>query len=136
MLRWTGTDEGSQAAAQQAPSGMNLTSFVSDDGTYWNFNSWFGLNGSNLAGSIFTVEYGMQVNYTTISTTNTNLRLQSGNKHWTFDTLGNLELPDDGKINYSPATPSDWSGTPPTTIQEAIDRLAALVKSLNSGTGA
>jgi hypothetical protein len=38
--------------------------------------------------------------------------------------------------NYTPATPSDWDGTAPTTIGEAIDRLAALVKSLNSGTGA
>ena len=38
-------------------------------------------------------------------------------------------------VSYAPTTPSDWSGTPPTTIQQAIDRLAAAVKSL-SGTGA
>lgn len=37
---------------------------------------------------------------------------------------------------YTPGTPSDWNGTAPTTIAEAIDRLAALVKILNSGTGA
>jgi len=37
---------------------------------------------------------------------------------------------------YNPATPSNWNGTPPTTIASAIDRLAALVKVLNSGTGA
>ena len=38
--------------------------------------------------------------------------------------------------NYTPATPTDWNGTPPTTISEALDRLATLVKALNSGTGA
>lgn len=28
---------------------------------------------------------------------------------------------------YTPTTPSDWSGTPPSTIREAIDRLAAWI---------
>jgi hypothetical protein len=37
---------------------------------------------------------------------------------------------------YTPTVPSDWNATPPTTTAEAIDRLAALVKILNSGTGA
>lgn len=37
---------------------------------------------------------------------------------------------------YEASTPSNWDGTAPTTIGTAIDRLAALVKVLNSGTGA
>lgn len=37
---------------------------------------------------------------------------------------------------YNATTPTDWNGTAPTTIGDAIDRLAALVKTLNSGTGA
>jgi hypothetical protein len=37
---------------------------------------------------------------------------------------------------YNPSTPASWNGTPPTTIANAIDRLAALVKVLNNGTGA
>ncbi len=37
---------------------------------------------------------------------------------------------------YVPGTAGDWAGTPPATISEAIDRLAAVVKVLNSGTGA
>jgi hypothetical protein len=41
-----------------------------------------------------------------------------------------------GDNSYSPATDSDWSGTPPTTTTEAIDRLATLVKALNNGVGA
>ena len=41
-----------------------------------------------------------------------------------------------GDNSYSPTTASDWSGTPPTTISEALDRLAAVVKILNSGNGA
>lgn len=36
---------------------------------------------------------------------------------------------------YNATTASDWNGTPPSTINEAIDRLAAAVKLLN-GTGA
>jgi hypothetical protein len=42
----------------------------------------------------------------------------------------------DGTIMYYPTELSDWSGTAPTTVGEALDRLAALVKTLNSGTGA
>jgi hypothetical protein len=38
--------------------------------------------------------------------------------------------------SYTPTTSGDWDGTAPTTLSEAIDRLAALVKLLNSGTGA
>lgn len=38
-------------------------------------------------------------------------------------------------FSYDPADPSDWANTAPTTVGEAIDRLAAAVKILN-GTGA
>ena len=37
---------------------------------------------------------------------------------------------------YNATTPTDWNGTAPTTIGDAIDRLAALIKTLNGGTGA
>jgi hypothetical protein len=39
-------------------------------------------------------------------------------------------------ITYTSATSSDWSAPAPTTLGQAIDRLAALVKTLNGGTGA
>lgn len=39
-------------------------------------------------------------------------------------------------IAYSPSTASDWNGTPPATFGDALDRLAAVVKILNSGIGA
>ena len=51
----------------------------------------------------------------------------------TIDASGNLQA---NSFLYTPSTPSDWSGTAPTTIESAIDRLATLVKALNSGTGA
>tara|TARA_B100001057_G_scaffold501261_1_gene622793 strand:+ start:599 stop:2719 length:2121 start_codon:yes stop_codon:yes gene_type:complete len=51
----------------------------------------------------------------------------------TVDASGNLQA---NSFLYTPTTPSDWSGTAPTTIESAIDRLATLVKTLNSGTGA
>ena len=55
--------------------------------------------------------------------------------NWKFDTTGKLTLPASGTISYTPATASDWAGTPPVTLQEAIDRLAAAFKTLNT-TGA
>jgi hypothetical protein len=42
----------------------------------------------------------------------------------------------DGTLVYTPTTPADWSGDAPTTVGEAIDRLATVVKALNAGTGA
>jgi hypothetical protein len=61
----------------------------------------------------------------------------SGNTQstWSFFSVGQLELPEGGTITYTPATASDWAGTPPITIQEAIDRLAAAFKTAN-GAGA
>lgn len=41
-----------------------------------------------------------------------------------------------GSGTYTATTSSDWNGTAPTTIGAAIDRLAAVVKALNGGTGA
>jgi len=37
---------------------------------------------------------------------------------------------------YAPTTAGDWAEPAPTTIQAALDRLAIVVKALNSGTGA
>jgi hypothetical protein len=45
---------------------------------------------------------------------------------WRFSADGNLTLPAGGTISYTPAAPGNWAGDPPTTIQEALDRLAAL----------
>lgn len=36
---------------------------------------------------------------------------------------------DAANIAYSSGTPGDWSGTPPTTVAEALDRLAAVAAS-------
>lgn len=42
----------------------------------------------------------------------------------------------DGSLMYYPSETSDWNGTAPTTVGEALDRLAAAVTALNSGIGA
>lgn len=39
-------------------------------------------------------------------------------------------------IAYTPGTSGDWDSPAPATVSEALDRLAALAKVLNSGTGA
>ena len=38
------------------------------------------------------------------------------------------------KINYNPATPANWNGTAPSTIGSALDRIAALLVTLNGGS--
>jgi hypothetical protein len=99
VLKWTGSDAGSAAAAAQAPGGQGPSSLVSDDGTYWNFNSWFGLNSSRPnTGTVFTVEYGVVVSDTMISTTETNLVIEADAKQYKFGTDGNLTLPAGGDI--------------------------------------
>jgi len=40
-----------------------------------------------------------------------------------------------GTVSFT-ANSSNWTGTAPSTVNDAIDRLAILVKTLNSGTGA
>lgn len=42
-------------------------------------------------------------------------------------------LGDAGNYKYTPKTPGNWNGTAPTTIQQALDRMAALLVTLNSG---
>jgi len=41
-----------------------------------------------------------------------------------------------GSLKYYATVPGDWSGSAPTTVGEALDRLATLVKTLNAGVGA
>ena len=36
-------------------------------------------------------------------------------------------------LSYTPTLSSDWVGTAPTTVQEALDRMSALLKTLNNG---
>jgi hypothetical protein len=62
-------------------------------------------------------------------------KIVNNSYEWTFGADGLLTLPYDGMINYTPAESTDWSGTAPTTIQEALDRIASAIKAINS-TGA
>jgi len=64
------------------------------------------------------------------------IKITASAKSWSFNTDGKLTLPSGGTVSYTPATSTDWNGTAPTTIQEAIDRLAAAFKILHNGTGA
>lgn len=42
-----------------------------------------------------------------------------------FGTLNLIQSSSATFISYSPGNPGDWAGTPPTTVAEALDRLAA-----------
>lgn len=37
---------------------------------------------------------------------------------------------------YNPANPGDWTAPAPTTVSQALDRIAAVIKALNGGVGA
>jgi hypothetical protein len=60
----------------------------------------------------------------------------NGSNNWVFGTNGNLTLPANGNISYAPGNAASWTSPAPTTIEEAIDRLAVVVNALNGGTGA
>jgi len=46
-----------------------------------------------------------------------------------------LVIDTDGSLAYTPSTPADWNGDAPTTVGEALDRIAAWIKA-SDGTGA
>jgi hypothetical protein len=94
------------------------------------------LNGSNIGGAAITAGN----NYIAVTQTYANIVIRNANTAvthtWRLTDDGKLTLPTNGTVSYSPTTSSNWAGTAPTTIQNAIDRLAAVVKALNGGTGA
>jgi len=73
-----------------------------------------------------------------IEPTNTEILTNSPNCQIDCSQLSGVIQIDSDKVTtvYTPGNPGDWEGTPPSTITDAIDRLAALVKTLNNGTGA
>ena len=54
---------------------------------------------------------------------------------WNFSSNGTIGRAANSSLYYS-ANSSNWANPAPTTIEDAINRLAVLVKTLNSGTGA
>lgn len=57
----------------------------------------------------------------------------SGDFHDSKVTIGgHLKFTKGGQILYTPAIGADWSGTPPTSLQTAVDRLALWIQ-LNGG---
>ena len=94
------------------------------------------LNASNIGGAAIIAGN----NYIGVTQTYANIVIRNANTAvthtWRLTDDGKLTLPTNGTVSYSPTTSSNWAGTAPTTIQNAIDRLAAVVKALNGGTGA
>ena len=102
--------------------------------------AWFaaGLGG---AAAIVTASVGdIILNRIAIAPTYAEMVIHNANTSvthtWNFSEDGDITLPANGTISYTPTTSGDWAGTAPTTIEEAIDRLATVIKALNSGTGA
>jgi len=89
----------------------------------WNGVTWIVIGNANQGNYILPVAStsvlgGVQVDGSTITVDGNGVIRVSGND-----------------ISYTASTPSNWSSTPPTTIKEAIDRLAAAFKIAN-GIGA
>lgn len=52
---------------------------------------------------------------------------------WAVNTPTIAYLNDSKGLGYTPTTPADWAGTAPKTVQEAMDRMSTLLKTLNGG---
>ena len=100
------------------------------EGVIVSFGSVTGTNGNGGPGTYHLAGQSISMNFQTFYGGTTNPI-----RTWTFGNDGLLTLPYDGMINYTPAESTDWSGTAPTTIQEALDRIASAIKAINS-TGA
>jgi hypothetical protein len=93
-------------------------------------------------GQVLTTDGAGNFSFATISTGTSNwedLILDGGSFESSMAEFENQEIVfDSGFLDsyYNPAAFGDWAGTPPTTMSEALDRLAAIVKALNGGTGA
>ena len=48
-------------------------------------------------------------------------------------TVSDFPIGDAQSTLYGPGAPGDWAGTPPSRVNQAIDRLAALARALNGG---
>lgn len=78
---------------------------------------------------------GFDSDFGTKTTTNlaegTNLYYTTARHDSDFTTSLNAAI-----LGYSTDSASLWTGTPPTTVDSALDRLALVVRTLNGGTGA
>jgi len=93
------------------------------------------------ADTVDSIGYNGNTAYFYLNSSGAYIDLYDGitSKTWTFDNLGAITFPDLTVQNTAftfTANSSNWSAPAPTTLDDAIDRLAILVKSLNSGTGA
>ena len=99
-------------------------------GNYADLTNKPDLSQYQLASSAFSGDYADLANAPNLTVYQLTVDAFSGN----YNDLANKPTLFTGA--YSPATPGDWNGTAPTTLAAAIDRLAAVVKALNGGTGA
>ena len=82
------------------------------------------------------------VGVTNTSTGFVGVTVDNNNVYLSFTGTNGLVFPDSSiqttawSGSYTPANSADWADPAPTTLAAAIDRLAAVVKILNSGTGA
>ena len=129
------------ADVQIPAQGSNSGKYLTTNGTAL---SWGTVSQDRLVNGSFNFTLGIDgtVNFDPSSAngkgilqTAADLQFIAVDKTWTFGADGTLTLPTSGTVSYTPAMASDWAGDPPTTIQEALDRLAAAFKTAN-GTGA
>ena len=93
-----------------------------------------GYHTGDVTGSVFADDSTMLVDATNAVLRGTHIGDVNGSVFGDDSTL--LVNGIDGTLAYYPTTPSDWDGDAPTTVGEALDRLATLIKTLNAGTGA
>jgi hypothetical protein len=108
----------------------NSNSSVASD--YSNSSSWAYVSSGGFFAEILDATGSV---VSTIAVESTGVSLTSNSFTWDFSSNGMIDRSNTSSMSYS-ANSSNWANPAPTTIEDAINRLAVLVKSLNSGTGA
>lgn len=114
----------------------NVESDAASVGQYlrWNGSQWAGANVfdgnyNNLTNKPFIPSDLRDLADVSPNAAASNQVLQWDGSQWAPATLSLT-------ATYTATVPTDWDGTPPTTVGDAIDRLATVVKALNGGIGA
>lgn len=111
-------------------STLSATNFSGDGSSISNVAAASATNATNVAITTATNDATFYVHFGNATSGNDGVNV---NTSLTYNPADNLLT---SNLTYTTSDASQWNGTAPTTVDSALDRLATLVKTLNSGVGA
>jgi hypothetical protein len=109
---------------------LSATNFSGDGSSISNVAAASATNATNVAITTATNDATFYVHFGNATSGNDGVNV---NTSLTYNPADNLLT---SNLTYTTSDASQWNGTAPTTVDSALDRLATLVKTLNSGVGA